>query len=88
MIRWMRRPSAPIAMSTATFSSNCSAEPRPSVQLAYAIDRPMSAAAGMDAGVGDERISEEFGQVSRADHAYMKSHGRSRQPPRRFSAVT
>jgi len=47
MIRWRRRPSAPIVMSTATFSSNCTAEPQASVQLAYAIDRPMSAAAGM-----------------------------------------
>ena len=47
MIRWSRRPSAPIVMSTATFSSNCSVEPQASVQLAYAIDRPMSAAAGM-----------------------------------------
>jgi hypothetical protein len=47
MILWRRRPSAPIAMSTVTFNSNCSAEPQPSLQLAYAIDRPMSAAAGM-----------------------------------------
>ncbi len=36
MIRWSRRPSAPIVMSTATFSSNCSVEPQASVQLAYA----------------------------------------------------
>jgi hypothetical protein len=32
-----------------------------------------------DAGVRDERISEAFGQLRRADHAYVKSHGRSRQ---------
>ena len=47
MIRWRRRPSTPIVMSTATFSSNCTAEPQASVQLAYAADRAMSAAAGM-----------------------------------------
>jgi len=47
MIRWRRRPSAPIVMSITTFSSNCSAEPQASVQLAYAADRPTSEAAGM-----------------------------------------
>ena len=34
-------------MSTTTFSINCSVEPQASVQLAYAMDRAMSAAAGM-----------------------------------------
>jgi hypothetical protein len=34
MIRWRRRPSAPIVMSITTFSSNCSAEPQASVQRA------------------------------------------------------
>ena len=47
MIRWRCRPSAPIVMSTATFNTNCTAEPQASVQLAYAVDRAMSAAAGM-----------------------------------------
>ena len=52
MIRWRRRPSAPIVMSTATFSSNCTAEPQASVQLAYAVDRAMSAAARLPDGGG------------------------------------
>ena len=47
MIRWRRRPSAPIVMSITTFSSNCSAEPQASVQLVYAADRATSEAAGI-----------------------------------------
>jgi len=40
-----------------------------------------------DAGGRGERISEEFSQVRWADHAYMKSHGRSRQAPRRYAPL-
>ncbi len=43
------------------------------------IQLPVALLVRGDATRSAERISEEFGQVRRADHAYVKSHGRSRQ---------